>query len=121
MGLSDAKAQRLALAVDELVTDVVCFAYPGAEYTFHITFRADASTAEVIIQEQGVPFELADGTYDRDRALEEGDFDRAGCAVLWALQDDGVDVTLYDPPALFREMVAELDLEDVFDVEVAAS
>jgi anti-anti-sigma regulatory factor len=47
--------------------------------------------------------------------------DTEALAVLWDLQDDDVDVTLYDPPALFREMIAELDLEDVFDVEVAAS
>jgi len=82
VGLSDPKAQRLALAVDELVTDVVCFAYPGAEDTFQITFRADLSTAEVIIQEQGVPFDPAEVAYDRDRAVEEGDFDRAGYAVV---------------------------------------
>jgi hypothetical protein len=62
VGLSDAKARQLALAVDELVTDVVCFAYPGAEETFQIAFRADLSAAEVIIQEQGVPFDPSAAT-----------------------------------------------------------
>jgi len=62
VGLSDEKARRLALAVDELVTDVVRFAYPG---------------------------------------------------------DDDVE-TLHDPPVLFHEMVSVIDLETVFDVEVAA-
>jgi len=47
--------------------------------------------------------------------------DTEALSVLWALQDDEVDVTLYDPPELFHEMVAELDLEDMFDVAVAAS
>jgi anti-anti-sigma regulatory factor len=46
--------------------------------------------------------------------------DTEALAVLWDLQDDDVDVTLYDPPELFHEMIAELDLESVFDVEVAA-
>ena len=63
VGLSDEKARRLALVVDELVTDVVRFAYPG---------------------------------------------------------EDDVDVALHDPPELFHEMVSVLDLETVFDVEVAA-
>ena len=42
--------------------------------------------------------------------------DTEALAVLWDLQDEDVDVTLYDPPELFQEMVAELDLEDIFDV-----
>jgi anti-anti-sigma regulatory factor len=47
--------------------------------------------------------------------------DTEALAVLWALQDDDVDVTLYDPPELFHEMIDELGLESVFDVAVAAS
>jgi len=82
VGLSDDKAERLALAVDEIVTDVVLFAYPGAEETFQLTFRADLSTAEVIIREQGVPFDPAEATYDRDQTVEEGDFNPAGYAVV---------------------------------------
>lgn len=34
--------------------------------------------------------------------------------------DDDVDVALHDPPELFHEMVSVLDLETVFNVEVAA-
>jgi len=49
VGLSETKAQRLALAVDEIVTDVVRFAYPGEEETFQIAFRSDLSTAEEIV------------------------------------------------------------------------
>jgi RimJ/RimL family protein N-acetyltransferase/anti-sigma regulatory factor (Ser/Thr protein kinase) len=82
VGLSDTKARRLALAVDELVTDVVCFAYPGEKDSFQITFRTDLSTAEVIIQEQGVPFSPSAAVYERAQAVEEGDFDRAGYAVV---------------------------------------
>lgn len=82
VGLTDTKARRLALAVDEIVTDVVRFAYPGEEESFQISFRSDLSTAEVIIQEQGVPFDPSEIEYDRTRALEEGDFKGAGYAVV---------------------------------------
>lgn len=47
--------------------------------------------------------------------------DTEALAALWELQDDGVCVTVYDPPPLFHEMIDALDLEDVFDVEVADS
>lgn len=46
--------------------------------------------------------------------------DTEALAVLWDLQDEDVEVTLYDPPELFHEVLAELDLETVFDVEVSA-
>lgn len=45
--------------------------------------------------------------------------DTEALAALWKLQDEGMHVTLYDPPALFHDMIDILDLEEVFDVEVA--
>lgn len=45
--------------------------------------------------------------------------DTEAIAALWHLQDEGTRVTLFDPPALFHEMLDALDLEDVFEVEVA--
>ena len=47
--------------------------------------------------------------------------DTEALATLWALQDDGVHVTVYNPPALFYDMIDALDLENVFEVEVAES
>ncbi len=88
VGLSEAKARRLALAVDEIVTDVVKFAYPGEEETFQIAFRHDLTTAEVIIREQGVPFDPSEVSYDRERAVEQGDFDGAGYAVIQRCVDE---------------------------------
>ena len=38
---------------------------------------------------------------------------------LWHLQDDGIAITLYDPPPLFHEMLDVLGLEGVFDIDVA--
>lgn len=90
VGLSDAKALRLALAVDELVTDVVRFAFPGVEATFTVTFRADLSTAEVIIHERGEPFDPARHPFDPARAAREGQFDGAGFALIEHCVDDFV-------------------------------
>jgi anti-sigma regulatory factor (Ser/Thr protein kinase)/N-acetylglutamate synthase-like GNAT family acetyltransferase len=88
VGLSRRKALRLALAVDELVTDVVRFAFPGEEATFTVTFRADLSTAEVIIHERGEPFDPALHPYDPTRAVEEGHFEGAGFEVVKHCVDD---------------------------------
>lgn len=88
VGLSDRKARQLALAVDEIVTDVVRYAYPGEEETFQVAFRSDLTTAEVIIREHGVPFDPAEIAYDRDRAVEDGDFTGAGYAIVERCVDE---------------------------------
>lgn len=88
VGLSRTKALRLALAVDELVTDVVRFAFPGEEATFTVTFRADLATAEVIIHERGEPFDPSLHPYDATRAVEDGHFEGAGFEVVTHCVDD---------------------------------
>jgi anti-sigma regulatory factor (Ser/Thr protein kinase)/N-acetylglutamate synthase-like GNAT family acetyltransferase len=88
VGLSDDKALRLALAVDELVTDVVRFAFPGEEATFDVTFRSDLSTAEVIIHERGEPFDPSRYSYSPERAIEEDNFDGAGFRLVQHCVDD---------------------------------
>jgi anti-sigma regulatory factor (Ser/Thr protein kinase)/N-acetylglutamate synthase-like GNAT family acetyltransferase len=88
VGLSDEKALRLALAVDELVTDVVRFAFPGEEATFDVTFRSDLSTAEVIIHERGEPFDPSRYSYSPQRAIEEDNFDGAGFRLVQHCVDD---------------------------------
>jgi anti-sigma regulatory factor (Ser/Thr protein kinase)/N-acetylglutamate synthase-like GNAT family acetyltransferase len=88
VGLSDRKALRLALAVDELVTDVVRFAFPGEEETFEVTFRADLSTAEVIIHERGEPFDPSRYPYSPEQAVEEDNFDGAGFELVQHCVDD---------------------------------
>ncbi|PEN13611.1 hypothetical protein CRI94_09900 [Longibacter salinarum] len=87
-GLSDERALALALAVTEVVTDVVRFAFPRKEASFDITFRRDISTVEVIITEQGEPFDPSRYVYDPERARKEGRFDGAGFAVMRHFVDD---------------------------------
>ena len=87
----------------------------GDTLTIHFQRDFNLLTArhlrQIVQGDEHVRVDLSDARFVDTEAL----------AVLWDLQNDDVDVTLYDPPALFREMIAELDLEDVFDVEVAAS
>jgi len=45
--------------------------------------------------------------------------DTEALAALWQMQDDGIRVTLYNPPELFYDMIDALGLEGVFEVEVA--
>lgn len=118
-GLSEAKALRLALAVDEMVTDVVRFAFPRREDTFDITFRADMSTAEVIIHERGEPFDPAQHAYDSDRAHTKGDFEGAGFSVIKHCVDDFVFLNRGRDGKEFRMMqhiasdhIADLHLAD---------
>lgn len=44
--------------------------------------------------------------------------DTEALAALWELENDGMEVTLYDPPPLFCDLIDALDLKGVFDVEV---
>lgn len=118
VGLSDDKAQRLALAVDEIVTDVVRFAYPGEEDTFQIAFRTDLSTAEVIIEEQGVPFDPSAEAYDREEALEEGDFNRAGYTVVEHCVDEVHFLTKGAEGKQFR-LVQHIEAEHIVDLAPA--
>ena len=87
-GLTERRALELSLAVAELVTDVVRFAFPREEATFEVTFRQDLSTAEVIITERGEPFDPSRYVYDADHARSDGNFDGAGFEVVRHFVDD---------------------------------
>lgn len=89
IGLTQIDATRLALAVDELVADIVQFAYPhDEEGTFDILFRHDMSRVEVTLFETGEPFDPDRHPYDRDRAMITGNFEGAGLELVRHLVDD---------------------------------
>ncbi|GIV57169.1 MAG: hypothetical protein KatS3mg042_0082 [Rhodothermaceae bacterium] len=89
-GLTDDEALRLALAVDELVTDVVLFAFGDEEGAFDLIYRWTPSDVEVIVRELGEPFDPERHTYDPERALREGNFEGAGLELIRHLVDDFV-------------------------------
>ena len=89
-GLPRDKALRWALAVDELVTDIVRFAFRHEQGTFTLIFRRDLSSVELVARELGEPFDPERHRYDPERACNEGDFDGAGLHLMRNLVDDFV-------------------------------
>lgn len=87
-GLNQQHATRLAVAVSELVTDVVLFAFGEHEGEMEITFQRHEDSVEVIMHELGEPFNPDRHRYDRRRAVEEGDFDGAGFELVRRLTDE---------------------------------
>ena len=87
-GLDGPAARRLALAMDELVSDIVQFAFWEEESHFDLTFRRDMSTVEIIVREEGQPFDPTRYDYDPKQAIETGDFEGAGLALIRHLVDE---------------------------------
>ncbi|HER19518.1 MAG TPA: GNAT family N-acetyltransferase, partial [Chromatiales bacterium] len=90
VGLGERDATRFALAVDEVITDVVLYAFPDENCEFEVIFRSDLSTAEVVVRELGEPFDPDRHRYDSERALATGDFQGAGVELVRRLVDDFV-------------------------------
>lgn len=87
-GLNKEHATRLAVAVSELVTDVVLFAFGELEGEMEITYHRHDDWVEVILHELGEPFNPDRYRYDRKRAAKEGDFVGAGFELVRKLTDD---------------------------------
>jgi len=89
-GLPEDDAARLTLAVTEVVTNIVLYAYPHDEGEFEITYHPGLTQVEVIVQEFGEPFDPDRHRYDPQRALAEGDFHGAGLALISHMVDNFV-------------------------------
>ena len=87
-GLPEDDAARLTLAVTEIVTNIVLYAYPHGEGEFEITYHPGLTQVEVIIQEFGEPFDPDRHRYDRRRAVAEGDFHGVGLALTSHMVDN---------------------------------
>lgn len=88
-GLGHDDAIRLSLAVTELVTDIVLFAFPNdTEGSFEITYHKSISSVEVVINEFGEPFEPENHLYNSKLALETGNFEGAGLELAKKLVDN---------------------------------
>jgi anti-sigma regulatory factor (Ser/Thr protein kinase)/RimJ/RimL family protein N-acetyltransferase len=90
VGLDSREAARLALAVDEVVSNVVSYAFVDEEGEFEVVFRSDLGSIEVVVREQGEPFDPDRHRYDRDRAVKHGDFKGAGIELARHFVDDFV-------------------------------
>lgn len=89
-GLRKDDALHLTLALDELVTDIVRFAFPQAEGELQISFNHAMNNVEIVIHELGEPFDPDRHLYDREKALNNGDFEGAGLEIVKKMVDNFV-------------------------------
>lgn len=87
-GADKQAAWQLALATDEVISNVIRFAFEADAAEFHITFGHHTTCLEVIVDELGEPVDLEKYTYDHHLALEKGQFEGIGLALIRQLVDD---------------------------------
>ncbi|TYP93992.1 Anti-sigma regulatory factor (Ser/Thr protein kinase) [Fodinibius salinus] len=88
-GLSKGEALRFSVAVSELITDVILFAFPGdSKENFEIEFSHTFSNVEIVVSEMGEPFDPDRHTYDVQKVRDEDDFDGAGFLLMKSFSDE---------------------------------
>jgi anti-sigma regulatory factor (Ser/Thr protein kinase)/N-acetylglutamate synthase-like GNAT family acetyltransferase len=88
-GLSEQKATKFTIAVSELITDIILFAYPDKSHGFFdLTFRQSLSNIELIASEIGEPFDPDKHRYNAQKAIENGIFEGAGLRIIRRFTDD---------------------------------
>lgn len=88
-GLSDIEATRFTIAVSELISDIILFAYPqGNRGHFDLTFTHTLSDVELIVSEVGEPFDPDQHRYNPEKAVKEGDFEGAGFRLIRRFCDE---------------------------------
>ncbi len=88
-GLSKGDALRFSVAVSELITDIILFAYPdNLSETFAIEFQHTFSNVEVVVCEMGEPFDPDQHLYNAQTALRDDNFEGAGFRLIRAFCDD---------------------------------
>jgi len=88
-GLTKGDALRFSVAVSELITDVILFAFPddSSQY-FEIKFFHTFYNVEIVISELGEPFDPDRHTYNPHKAAHQDDFDGAGFLLIKSFSDD---------------------------------
>jgi len=88
MGLDQQSAARMSLSVDELLTNIVLYAFKDEKGYVEIWYQYSPSEIELIIQEKGEPFDPEKYSYDPDKALAENDFKGASLETVRQMSDD---------------------------------
>ncbi|SNZ09567.1 Anti-sigma regulatory factor (Ser/Thr protein kinase) [Persephonella hydrogeniphila] len=86
-GLSEKEAQEFATAFDELITDIVLFAFED-KGEFFVLLSDSLSQLEITVHELGEPFDPERHRYSIQKVLNENNFDGAGFEVIGNLVDD---------------------------------
>ena len=90
-GVNNDNATKFTIALSELITDVILFAYPKESNAhFDISFRHTLSNVEIIVSEVGEPFDPDRHRYNPDKMKEEGDFEGAGFRLIRRFCDEFV-------------------------------
>jgi anti-sigma regulatory factor (Ser/Thr protein kinase)/N-acetylglutamate synthase-like GNAT family acetyltransferase len=88
-GLAEDDALRFTIAVSELITDIILFAYPqNSRAFFDIKFRHSLSSIELIVSEAGEPFDPDRHRYNARNALQYDNFEGAGFRLIRRFCDD---------------------------------
>lgn len=88
-GLTKGDALRFSVALSELITDVILFAFPDdSKQQFEIKFFHTFYYVEIVVCELGEPFDPDRHTYDSLKAIRDDDFDGAGFLLMKSFSDD---------------------------------
>ncbi len=87
-GLDQESTSEFVLALDELLSDVIQFAYPEEEGDIDVTFRNSLSEVEISVHEFGEPFDPERHRFSKERFLKEGSFEGAGLQVIKSFVDN---------------------------------
>lgn len=87
MGMTADEAARFTLAVDELLTNMILFAYPETDGYIELWYKYSVPQLEIIIQESGEPFDPDQYHYSPEKAMAEDDFEGAGLELVRSLTD----------------------------------
>ena len=82
------QAVRLSVAVSEIITDIVLFAFGPKLGEFEFSFNSQDDRIEIIIHEFGEPFDPERHQYNKEDAIAHGKFDGAGFKLVRHLVDD---------------------------------
>ncbi len=90
-GLNEKEAKELSLATDEILTDIVLFAFePEERATFQFSINTTLNEVEIIIHELGEPFDPERHKYSPEKVKKDLNFDGAGFEVVKKLSDEFV-------------------------------
>jgi anti-sigma regulatory factor (Ser/Thr protein kinase)/N-acetylglutamate synthase-like GNAT family acetyltransferase len=87
-GLNSKESNEFALAFDELITDIILFAFREEEDFFDICFYHNPSYLEIIINEKGEPFEPEKYIYNKQKVINENNFNGAGLKIIHKFTDN---------------------------------
>jgi len=113
-GMDVDEASRFALAVDELLTNMILFAYQNRTGKIEITYTFSIPQLEIIITETGEPFDPDRYHYSRKEALMNGNFEGAGLELVRKLTDHFLFVNRGKQGKEFR-LAKELSEQNISD------